>query len=53
MSVLSGEEPFCLKGICAECFLGRKLFNDPCASGVDEIDEVDMSIGDELERISH
>lgn len=53
MNVLSGEDLFCLKGIFAQCLLGRKLWNDLCASGVDEIDEVDMSIGDELERISH
>jgi hypothetical protein len=53
MNVLSGEELFCRKGIDAECLLGRKPCNDLCASAVDEIDEVDMGIGDELEKISH
>ena len=53
MNVLSGEDLSCPKGIYTQCLLGRKLWNDLCASSVDEIDEVDMSIGDELERISH
>ena len=53
MNVLFREDFFVRKGISAERLLGRKPFNGPCASGVDEIDEVDMSIGDKLEIVSH
>ena len=53
MNVLSGEDLSCLKGINAERLLRRKYCNDLCAARVDEIDEVGMSIGDDLERILH
>jgi hypothetical protein len=53
MDVVSWEDFVGLKGIYAECLHGMKLFNDPRASGVDEIDDVDVSIGDDLERIWH
>lgn len=53
MNVHSGKDLSCRKGIYAERLLGRKYCNYLCASGVDEIDDVDMSFSDELERISH
>ena len=53
MNILPGEDFVGRKGIYTECLLGRKLRNGSCASGVDKIDDVDMSLGDELRRISH